>query len=145
MSMKTDHIAEALTISRAVRRAEHLRSVNRWPEWKRSTIKGVPGAIPGSWSSEFTEAFHNTLFAVLVRPLPGGWHHAMISTAIAQPPSWAEKQRIKDTLFGGRWAYECFPPRPDLVDGADAYHLWIMPPGERPPFTLNSKPPEDRP
>ena len=70
MSLKTDHIAEALTISRAVRRAEHLRSVNRWPEWKRSAIQGVPGARPGSWISEFTEAFHNTLFAVPVRIVP---------------------------------------------------------------------------
>jgi len=37
---------------------------------------------------------------------------------------WADLQRIKDDLFGAdRTAAEVFPPRDELVDQANAYHL----------------------
>lgn len=41
--------------------------------------------------------------------------------------SWAEKQQIKDELFGeNRVAIEVFPKADKLVDVADVYHLWVF-------------------
>lgn len=41
--------------------------------------------------------------------------------------TWAEKQEIKDTLFGeNRFAIEVYPKRKNLVDVADVYHLWVF-------------------
>ena len=130
-------------IARATRRAGQRRSMGRWPAWERTPLpNGVPGAAPGSWSAQMREVYANRLFAVLVRPLADGWQHAMITMMPGtDPPLWAEKQRIKDTIFGARWAMEYFPPRRDLIDGADSYHLWVMPAGERPAFTLDDHQP----
>lgn len=41
--------------------------------------------------------------------------------------SWAEKQQIKDELFGEkRCAIEVFPKGKKLVDVCDVYHLWVF-------------------
>jgi hypothetical protein len=125
-------------LDRAVRQAERKRRLDRWPPW---TIEDVPNGMPNGsgWQRDIRLVAENGIFAVLIRPLPDGAHHAMISTLPGgSPPTWAEKQRIKDTLFGARWAVECFPPRDRLVDGADAYHLWIYPRGACPPFDLKN-------
>lgn len=41
--------------------------------------------------------------------------------------SWADKQKIKDELFGEkRCAVEIFPKAKKLVDVCDVYHLWVF-------------------
>ena len=41
--------------------------------------------------------------------------------------SWAEKQQIKNELFGeNRVAIEIFPKSKKLVDTCDVYHLWVF-------------------
>ena len=48
-------------------------------------------------------------------------------------------QRIKNELAGAeREGVELFPPESCLVDGANQYHLWILPEGETTPFTWKS-------
>ncbi len=43
---------------------------------------------------------------------------------------WADKQRIKDELFGPyRVAVEVFPAKNRLVDAANMYWLWVLPEG----------------
>ena len=132
-------------LDKAVRDAERRRRLGRWPPWVwRDLPDGVPG--DGTWSREFSRIATNDLFAVLVRDLPDGAIHAMISTLPSgNPPGWAEKQKIKDTLFGARWAVECFPPRARLVDGAEAYHLWVLPADTAWPYDLKSDPPKGEP
>lgn len=119
-----------------LRRAERLRALERWPKWKWHALPdGVPGA--SGWGREVRRVAANSIFSVLVRPLPDGADHAMVCALNGTPPpSWAEKQRIKNQLFGARWAVECFPPQRRLVDGADAYHLWVLPPGATWPYDL---------
>lgn len=41
--------------------------------------------------------------------------------------TWADKQQIKDELFGkNRTAVEVYPKEDRLVDVADVYHLWVF-------------------
>jgi hypothetical protein len=52
---------------------------------------------------------------------------------------WADKQRIKDDLVGPeRLAVEVFPPRSELDDAANMYHLWVLPEGFQLPFRLET-------
>ena len=34
--------------------------------------------------------------------------------------------------YPDRWAIEFFPPKTDLVDHANIYHLWVLPPDVEP-------------
>lgn len=94
----------ANALDRAVRQAERLRAMRKWKPWERVAIPA--GMIPGDgWASTFTTAAQNGCFSVLMRDLQDGTTHAMISTLPGSaPPTWAEKQRIKDTLCGARVA-----------------------------------------
>ena len=54
--------------------------------------------------------------------------------------SWAEKQEIKDELFGTkRTAIEVYPSEDRLVDAADVYHLWVFDKNFRLPFGIHPK------
>lgn len=54
--------------------------------------------------------------------------------------SWAEKQQIKDELFGAnRVAVEVYPTEDRLVDTADVYHLWVFDKKYRLPFGIHPK------
>lgn len=125
-------------------RAVHARRTGRWPAWTWHTIK--PGQIKtNGWASQFTRIAENGVFSVLVRDVETAWgtvRHAMITTpAAGMEPTWGERQRIKNELLGReRTAVEVFPAVSELVDGANAYHLWVMPEGMALPFTLNSRP-----
>lgn len=53
---------------------------------------------------------------------------------------WADMQRIKDDLMGPeRVAVEVYPPRSQLIDDANMYHLWVLPAGRALPFGLHLK------
>jgi len=48
---------------------------------------------------------------------------------------WRHFQRIKNELVGAeREGMEIYPPESNLFDGANEYHIWIMPEGENSPF-----------
>ena len=54
--------------------------------------------------------------------------------------TWAEKQQIKDELFGkNRVAIEVYPTEDRLVDTADVYHLWVFDKSFRLPFGIHPK------
>lgn len=50
---------------------------------------------------------------------------------------WSEKQRIKEEFFPGRWASEQFPPKSDLINDANMYHLYVSPDNVSPRFGLH--------
>jgi len=57
-----------------------------------------------------------------------------------QVPPWRDKQRVKDELFGpGYTAIEVMPPREELIDEADMYHIWVLPAGFLLPFTIGKR------
>jgi hypothetical protein len=52
--------------------------------------------------------------------------------------SWEDMQRIKDELVGPeRVAVEVYPPRSQLIDEAELYHLWVLPEDYALPFGLH--------
>lgn len=72
----------------------------------------------------------------ITRRLPG----VFISTNGDADFTWADKQEIKDELFGkNRVAIEVFPTEDRMVDVADVYHLWVFEKGFRLPFGIHPK------
>ena len=54
--------------------------------------------------------------------------------------TWAEKQQIKNELFGdNRDAVEVYPKESKLVDTADVYHLWVFDKKFEMPFGIHPK------
>lgn len=54
--------------------------------------------------------------------------------------TWAEKQQIKNELFGeNRVAVEVFPKQDRLVDVCDVYHLWVFDKKFDLPFGIHPK------
>lgn len=51
--------------------------------------------------------------------------------------SWSDLYRIKNELFGEEFtALEVYPAKSELVDVANMYWFFVMPHGEKPPFTI---------
>jgi|HigsolmetaGSP11D_1036233.scaffolds.fasta_scaffold26008_2 hypothetical protein len=99
------------------------------------------------WVRELNKAWTDSDFtyAVMSREIETEWGivtHVCIRNADNTDIPWAEKQRIKNELFGSeRCAVEIFPAESELVDAANMYHLWILPKGMKLPFGLK----EDKP
>jgi hypothetical protein len=130
--------------TRAERRAVYsierrgMRS-GAWPAWEHTRFpSGLPMAVTGGWCRDVREVWTNGVYVVLGRPLANGVTHLAIRTASSLEPPWRDLQRIKNELFGeARFAVQVCPPQARLVDEADMYHLWIMPPGFEPRFGLH--------
>jgi len=116
-------------------------SSDRWTEWEISTPEEITEA--NSTGLELTQAFKNNRYIVMVcvgdiiKDI-GICARIMIRDNRELPiHSWADFMRIKDELFGeGRGAIEYYPPRDDLVDEKNIYHLWILPRGYNCPFNF---------
>lgn len=60
-----------------------------------------------------------------------------IRNAASTDIPWAEKQRIKNEIFGEeRTAIEVFPAESELTDVAMMYHLWLLPKTMKIPFGI---------
>ena len=101
------------------------RAIGAWGPWE--TIRFPEGSAGKTWAAGFTTAHKNRVFSVLDRTLPCGTRHLMISSLSGDRPTWHEAQRIKDEIAGPEaTAVEVYPPKAEIVDGADAYHLWVL-------------------
>lgn len=118
-----------------LRRERKRREGGAWGHWERIPLPaGAPGQ-PGGWAREVREVCRNAVFSVLVRPLASGVVHLAISSLSGARPTWWEAQRIKNELAGElATAVEVYPPQAEVVDGADMYHLWVLP--DPLPFSL---------
>ncbi|MDG0056956.1 hypothetical protein MMB75_25355 [Paenibacillus sp. P2(2022)] len=92
------------------------------------------------WVRELNKAWTDGEYAVMSRVVKTDWgdviHACMRNTDNTDIP-WAEKQRIKNDLFGVEsTAIEVFPAQTDLVDEANMYHFWVLPQGIKLPFGL---------
>lgn len=85
-------------------------------------------------------AFTNTRYSVMIRTVDTTWgkvEHACIRNVMSTDIPWAEKQQIKNELFGPEClAIEVFPPESELVDAANMYHIWVFPMDRKLPFGL---------
>lgn len=83
------------------------------------------------WLGQVTQASRNRVFCVLRRPVEsaaGAVTHLAITSLSTERPTWWEAQRIKNELAGeAATAVEVYPPQGEVVDGADMYHLWVLP------------------
>ncbi len=128
-------------------------------------IKGVPpkmlhdqfGVYQGLWMPEMDRCWIRTedgccVCSRLIRTSMGNVEHVTISrrdpnnmdeiitTDGRGELTWAEKQQIKDELFGEkRTAVEFFPSKDRLIDAADVYHLWVFDKNYLPPFGIHPK------
>lgn len=102
------------------------RKTCNWPAWERIPL--APGQIGSGWTKDFHTAHRNGVFCVLERDLPDGGRHLMINSLSNTRPTWWEAQRLKNEIAGeGATAVEVYPPQSEVVDAADAYHLWVLP------------------
>lgn len=149
-----------MTISEAprhVRRAAYAaeraeRASGDWSYWKRAdadqmaaawdaTMEACPVGGLG-WTREMHTVWTNGWLCVMVRTLMHTslgftMDHCAMRTALGAELRFAEKQRVKDEIFGeDRMAVEVFPRTGDLVDAANMFHLWVFPAGYRFDFGL---------
>ena len=132
-------------------------------------IKGVPpkmlhdkfGIYKGFWMPEMDRCWirkedHVCVCSRLIRTEWGNVEHVTITKGIQTEIlnnldlskikdgsggfTWAEKQEIKDELFGkNRVAIEVYPKENRLVDSADVYHLWVFDKKFDLPFGIHPK------
>lgn len=106
-----------------LQRERRLRRSGEWGEWER--IENPRRFGPG-WLGEVDHVRRNRVFAVLVRDTPSAIHLA-VSSLSGDRPSWHEMQRIKDEICGPQHTgLEVYPPRDEIVDDADMFHLWVV-------------------
>lgn len=117
------------TLSRQERRIllreeDERRAEGRWGEWD---IFALPRGTGGDgWNCEVRSALRNKVFAVLIRPLSDGNVHLAVASLSGVRPTWHEMQRIKDEICGPESVgVEIYPPRSEIVDGADMFHLFV--------------------
>lgn len=109
--------------------------------WKRELSPKDRGYGDG-WCRELDRCWRQgSKYVVMTRKILTAWgvvEHACIRNRDSTDISWAEKQRIKNDLFGrNAVAIEVFPAADRLVDAANMYHLWILPEGFQLPFGLH--------
>lgn len=120
-------------------------------------IKGVSprqvhdtfGIYSGQWMPEMDRCWirkedGTCVCSRLLRTSAGNVEHVTITRGPTSEKkgdfTWAEKQEIKDELFGRkRTAVEVFPTEDRLVDAADVYHLWVFEKGYQLPFGIHPK------
>jgi hypothetical protein len=129
------------------------RASGKWAPWEKfnigeggmeMTMQGHEGGLSaGSWMRDVHTVHRNGWCAVLVRTANtkmGKVQHLAIETACDEGLTWAEKQRIKNELYGAiSVALEVFPAEDRLIDEAPMYHLWVLPFGFDLPFGLHAK------
>lgn len=103
------------------------RKTGKWGAWE--TITFPPRSVyPTGWAACFTTAHKNKVFSVLDRYDASGVRHFAVSSLSGERPSWHEMQRIKDELAGpSTTAVEVYPPKHEIVDDADMFHIWVLP------------------
>lgn len=128
------------TARRAAEARERRALKGDWGPWRRQVFAPLSLDPSAGWSKHITEAAANDLYSVLIRRLPTEVINLAIRTISHREPPWRDLQRIKDELFGpDSFAVQVYPTRDRLVDGADMYHLWIMPLGYEPGFGLDAR------
>ena len=109
-----------------------------WGIWQSGNVTAqVSGQKRDIWA-----LYQNDVFIVTLVTFHCDWGSCIHVVMRLKPDAlplhgltWAAKQRIKDELVGtGRVAVEVFPPASELVDQADAFHLWVLPEGFKLPF-----------
>ena len=125
----TDRVLDKLSRTErrlAIANEERRRKNGDWGPWK---VVELPEGVPNSngWGREIRRAHVGGVFSVLERTTHGAIHLA-VSSLTGIRPTWHEMQRIKNELAGkDATAVEVYPPDNEKVDGADCFHIWVLP------------------
>lgn len=104
------------------------------PEMDRCWIRKEDGVCV---SSRLIRTKIGTVEHVTITKRSENWQ---VSSDGSRAFSWAEKQKIKNELFGkNRVAVEVYPEEDMLVDTADVYHLWVFDKKYKLPFGIHPK------
>lgn len=102
-----------------------FRVSGNWGPWE--TFDLAPGQGGDGWAGACHQVRRNRVFAVLVRLDATGVVHLAVSSLSGIRPSWPEMQRIKDEIVGpDATAIEVYPPKAEVVDEADMFHIWVL-------------------
>jgi hypothetical protein len=87
--------------------------------------------------------YGNKLYSVFVREIGhGALHISFHRRDRSAVHDWRHMQAIKNEVAGpDRLALEIYPPEHYLIDSANEYHLWVVPPGteESIPFLMRER------
>jgi hypothetical protein len=104
------------------------RKSGDWGAWE--VIELPHGTGSRGWGGDCRRAYRNKVFSVLERFLVIGVTHLAVASLTEERPTWWEMQRIKCELAGpDATAVEVYPPAAEVVDGADMFHIWVIPGG----------------
>lgn len=112
-----------------------------------TTDRFILAGLPEKEAREQAERLRNTtvwkndIYQVAVFDLPEGAVHLSIKRIDrAAIHDWRHLQQIKNELCGPeREAVEIYPAESRLVDTANQYHLWVLPPDMRVPFGFEKR------
>ena len=101
------------------------------------------------WFAQMNKCYtYNGKYAAMTREIKTEWGkviHCCFRNLDGTDMKWAEKQWLKDSLFGeDRLAIEVYPQKDRLVDAANMYHLWIFEKDFELPFGIHSKDKSER-
>lgn len=106
-------------------------------DWAEETGDATLGTMSAVWRSRN--------YCAQIHDDPGITRISVCKTALNKNGSWqdeiswSEMQRVKNECgYSEREAIEIFPPKADEVPSANLRHLWVLPEGERLPFSWKS-------
>lgn len=117
--------------------------------------KWIEGPAPKSmrvgkgWFGQLNKAYtYNSEYAAMTREIETEWGkviHCAFRNLKGTDITWAEKQWLKNSLFGeDRIAIEVFPTKDRLVDAANMYHIWGLEKGFELPFGIHDNDKSER-
>lgn len=117
--------------------------------------KWIEGPSPKSmrvgkgWFGQLNKAYtYNSEYAAMTREIETEWGkviHCAFRNLKGTDITWAEKQWLKNSLFGeDRIAIEVFPTKDRLVDAANMYHIWGLEKGFELPFGIHDNDKSER-
>lgn len=113
---------------------------NGWSEWENKYFEAKERGI--KFPEGLKDVYQNNLYVVQFFEHASKFgiitHLHIRRNDEAPVKSWYDMQRIKDELIGQeRLGIEVYPPRSQLVDGANNYHIWVFPEGFQFDFGLH--------
>lgn len=112
--------------------------MNKWIEKPspKSMRKGT------GWFGQLNRCYvYDKKYCAMTREIKTEWGqviHCCFRNLAGNDIPWAEKQWLKDSLFGeNRVAVEVFPAKDRLVDQANMYHIWVFEEGFELPFGIH--------
>ena len=121
------------------RRRDRIKAANDWTLWVREDFTKEEEA-----NIDAKTLFHNNRYHVYVKLISTLWGD-MLHLSIKRNDrgvwrDWRDLQRIKNEIAGPECeAVEMFPAESRMVDTANQYHLWVLPPGKRFPFGFTQR------